>query len=500
MIGALERVWSELDKQAIERGWSPQLLAKQKTDNASRYFRGIDKDAFLAKVTKAYMALVGDGRGGVFCENSLRPINQWDPVANSKVQIGQFDIVVTNPPFGSKIKVRGDEILAQYELGKKWSKKAGAWSMQDSIRDQQAPQVLFLERCLQLLRPGGRLGIVLPESTFGNPSHGYVVEYLLQNTKILGLVSMPEELFQPYTHAKTCVLLAEKVPNQQDSDYSMFMGIADWCGQDSRGNAIPHDDVPLIAKRYTQKVGSEEETFQRLGFYHDLSNVIDNILIPKYYDPDIVKELNSLTETHEPVTIKSLMDSRAISVITGTEIGKLSYGTGTIPFIRTSDISNWELKIDPKQGVSEEIYAYYSEKFPVQKCDILIVRDGTYLVGTSCMLTKHDTKMLFQSHIFRVRVLKPDKISPFLFLAIINSPIVKKQIRAKQFTQDIIDTLGKRLNEIVLPIPKDEKARKQATEETKLVIEQRSELKEKARQIALQVAAVTNETSDEGSQ
>ena len=71
---------------------------------------------------------------------------------------------------------------------------------------------------------------------------------------------------------------------------------------------------------------------------------------------------------------------------TGIEVGKMAYGTGEIPFIRTSDIVNWGLKFDPKQGVSEEIYR--DEKQDVKENDILLVRDGTYLVGSRLSFDK----------------------------------------------------------------------------------------------------------------
>ena len=88
-------------------------------------------------------------------------------------------------------------------------------------------------------------------------------------------------------------------------------------------------------------------------------------------------------------------------------------------------------------------------------------------------------------------------MSPFLLLALLNTPIVKKQIRAKQFTQDIIDTLGTRISELVLPIPKDEELRRQIERETRDVIEQRAELRQKARQIALQVTGNGEPTEKE---
>ena len=498
LIVALERVWKKLDKLGAERGWSAEMLSRQKAEYATRYFRGIDKDSFLAKVTKAYMAIVGDGRGGVFCDNSLMPIGEWDHRTRDKIDLNSFDVIVTNPPFGSKIQVRGDGTLSQYSLGKTWKRAKGtfSWTSTEKVKDKQSPQVLFIERCIQLLKPGGRLGIILPESIFGNPSHGYIVEYLRQRTKILGLVSMPEELFQPYTHAKTCVLFVQKV-EQVPTDYPTFMGIAKWCGHNSRGNPIPYDDVPEISPRYTAFRTNHQLPYERFGFIQNLSDTANNILIPKYYDPDILKELDNLRHTHELVTIGEFVEQKVLNITTGVEVGRLSYGTGPIPFIRTSDMANWELKIDPKHGISQDVYDQYSRRYDVQEFDILMVRDGTYLVGTSCMLTKYDTKILFQSHIYRLRVLKPNELSPYLLLALVNAPIVKKQVRAKQFTQDIIDTLGTRISEIVLPIPKDENLRAQVEQETGEVVEQRAELKQRARQIAFQITGEGELTEEE---
>ena len=75
------------------------------------------------------------------------------------------------------------------------------------------------------------------------------------------------------------------------------------------------------------------------------------------------------------------------------------------------------------------------------------------------MVTELDGRMLFQSHLYRIRVEKPNRLSPYLLLAALNSPVVKRQIRSKQFTQDIIDTLGGRIGEVRLPLPRDEARR-----------------------------------------
>jgi type I restriction enzyme M protein len=105
LIVALEAIWSSLEKEARAKRWSERHLENRKREVAARCIRGLDKDSFLTKLTKAYMAIVGDGRGGIFCEDSLNDPHLWRPDARSQIPLGQFDVVLTNPPFGSKIKV-----------------------------------------------------------------------------------------------------------------------------------------------------------------------------------------------------------------------------------------------------------------------------------------------------------------------------------------------------------------------------------------------------------
>ena len=134
------------------------------------------------------------------------------------------------------------------------------------------------------------------------------------------------------------------------------------------------------------------------------SQILNGIFLPKYYDPSITNTLKKLEAGCELNSIQDLIDNGTISLSTGDEIGKMAYGTGDIPFVRTSDFSNWEIKSDAKQGVSEEIYQQYADKEDVQSGDILLVRDGTYLVGTSCMITDSDKKMLYCGGLIKIRI------------------------------------------------------------------------------------------------
>jgi len=271
LITALSHVWGKLRQEAKRKKWSERQLVKREYEIATDCFRGIDKDSFLAKVCKAYMALIGDGRGGVFCRNTLEPIGSWPEAMQTKIKPGTFDVILTNPPFGKKIVVKGEPILSQFDLGYKWKrdKETKTLSRTAKLHEDQPPQILFLERCLQLLKPSGRLGIVLPEAVFGMPTYEYVVTWLQQRARIRGVVSMPEALFKTSgkggTHAKVCVLFVQNTKVKKGQDYDIFMADVKWCGHDSRANPtyrkgkdgklVLLDEVPLVAERWTAIIG-----------------------------------------------------------------------------------------------------------------------------------------------------------------------------------------------------------------------------------------------------
>jgi type I restriction enzyme M protein len=224
-----------------------------------------------------------------------------------------------------------------------------------------------------------------------------------------------------------------------------------------------------------------------LSFGLRADKVLNNIFVPRYYNPHIEERLQVLSDTYDLVSIAALSKQGVLSLDTGIEVGKMAYGTGPIPFIRTSDITNWELKSDPKQSVSEELYDQFKDQLDVRAEDLFIVRDGTYLVGTSCILTEHDTRILYCGGLYKIRVNKKDQLDPYLLLALLNCPIAKRQMRAKQFTRDVIDTLGKRICEVILPVPKDKVLRDRIARETRETVLERVALRNKAKQIVLSI-------------
>lgn len=238
------------------------------------------------------------------------------------------------------------------------------------------------------------------------------------------------------------------------------------------------DIIPTLNQ---ETVTSEMNTFKVFSIMS--SEILNRIYLPKFYDKNIIEEMHKLKENCTLMTIDKLVKNGILEIKTGDEIGKMAYGTGSIPFIRTSDFSNLELKYDPKQGVSEEIYKKYYEKQDVQAGDILLVRDGTYLIGSSCIISDEESKLLYCGGIYKIRVKENSDISKWLLLGLLNSYIVKKQIRNKQFTRDVIDTIGKRLFEVILPIPKSSELKEEISTIIKNIYQSRIKARDDVKQV-----------------
>jgi hypothetical protein len=193
---------------------------------------------------------------------------------------------------------------------------------------------------------------------------------------------------------------------------------------------------------------------QFTAFCKPSNDMIGDILIPKYYNPKLRDKLAEFEDECELRTVDVLIQEKILSLDVGDEIGRLAYGTGTIPFMRTSDLGTFELKADAKHGVDEMVWAQYQRTQDVQSGDVLLVRDGTYLVGSSSLVLENDLPLLFCGGLYKLRCNDSDALQPGLLYALLNLPIARRQMRSKQFTRDVIDTLGHRIREVVLPIPR----------------------------------------------
>jgi len=487
--------------------WSKIESEEKRIKSISNLF-GVDKDLFLAKISKLYLEILSNGKSNIFCEDSLDPKSYRAP-ARQVIKNDTFDYIITNPPFGVKIPINNKEILKKYQLGYVWKNIDGKWEMQDKLIKQQAPQVLFIERCVQLLNDGGKLGIVLPEGIFGNPTDRYIWEYLTSNGRILGIISLDQNTFQPYTCNKTSILFFEKskdIPKDYLIDFAIVENVGhDKDGKilyklnkdgsrkfDSNGNPIVNND--LIDLHLTIK---DAEVFNYLKeqkiFKIEYSQVKNKIFIPIYYT-GVEKTLKKLEidKNFTLATIQDLVDKKIIFtnrggyLPRGDEIGSHVYGLGDIPFIRTSELNNWEINLDSYKKTSEEVYEQYKFKQNIEEGDILLVKDnGPNLIGKTAYITELDTKIIIQSHIFQLKTLKNDEfIDPYLLLYLLNLEIVQKQIEAITFVQGTIATIGNRIMEVILPIPSDIHKRKEISDYIKKIIDSKIEIKKKIQDLS----------------
>ncbi len=462
---------------------------------------GVDKDAYLVRLSQLHLALQFDTTFPITCSDSLTWDGDGFEVSPTGQMMGQFTLVLSNPPFGSKIVALSGDARYDFDLAHKWqySKHTGRYHKQTNLAKNAPPQVLFVERCISLLTPGGRIGIVLPESVLSNKRHRYVVQYILDHTTPVAIIGMPESLFKTSgrggTHTKVCLVVLEKKavpPNHQ-----IFMAEAQWCGHDSRAREIAKNDIPTIISKFKQFKKGETIFPDRFGFLVACADLKDNILTPRFYDPEPAQMLSKLSNTHEFFKVADLVRDQLLSISTGNEVGKLAYGTGDIPFIRTSDLSNWEIKVDPKHTVSKDVYEKYAIKQDIKEGDILMVRDGTYLIGTCAFVSRYDIEIVYQSHIYKLRVHDGAPLDSYLLLAILSSPPVVAQIKAMSFTQDIINSLGGRIHNLVLPVPKSAAHRRQVSGIVRRAIESRIDARELTRKARHTVVASAYDASSD---
>lgn len=251
-LGLGEVEWSDEQRRIIDDRIE-QIISSD--------FYGFDISVGLVKATKMNMVMNNDGSGNIYQNNSLLPPHEWSQelkqeladALNIQVEsitnadsIAFFDVIVTNPPFGSKIPVDEPHILEQFDLGYIWRKdEKSEWTISNRLQASVPPEQLFIERCLQFLKPGGRLAIVMPDSILSNPGLGYIRQWLLEKTRIVASIDLHVDTFQNGTQTSVLILLKktqEEINEERYArrltPYNIFMAMVEKVGHDRRGNPL----------------------------------------------------------------------------------------------------------------------------------------------------------------------------------------------------------------------------------------------------------------------
>ena len=192
---------------------------------------GIEKSPRMARVARIDLALQGDGQTNLILDDSLLTFENYP----EPYRPGNFDLVLTNPPFGSLVRQESAQHLGKFDL---------------VATGKVAPlEILGLERSVQFLRPGGWLAIVLPEGVLTNAKTRRVRQWLSQRCRVAAVVGLPNETFVPFGAAiKTCVVFAQKWSGEPAKDYPVLMARSESTGYDASGRPRGENDLPELAK------------------------------------------------------------------------------------------------------------------------------------------------------------------------------------------------------------------------------------------------------------
>lgn len=252
-VHSIFHVWKSIRKEkGLDSG--EDFTTEQRTNEEIDYVRdkvfAIDFDEKTVRVARTLNLIAGDGQTNVLHLNTL-DYSRWNEVTKQEAWIDtynegfrrlknlkknddysefKFDLVMANPPFAGDIKEK--TIISHYELGKnsrgKWQNKVG--------RD-----VLFIERNINFLKPGGRMAIVLPQGRFNNSSDKYIRDFITERCRILGVVGLHPNTFKPHTGTKTSVLFVQKwdpIFCPKVEDYNVFFATMQEPGKNNSGDKI----------------------------------------------------------------------------------------------------------------------------------------------------------------------------------------------------------------------------------------------------------------------
>jgi len=304
-IHAVFKVWKDIYE---ELGISEKelLTAEEKHPRAKDYVSekvfGIDFDEKVVRVAKLLNLIAGDGHSNVIRLNSLdwelweewindedwqdKYFDGWRKLKRFAKRRGDFsefnfDIVLTNPPFAGEIKE--SRIIHKYDIAQA---KNGKYPSKIS-RD-----ILFIERALKMLKPGGRMAIVLPQGRLNNATDKYIREFISEHARILAVVGLHQNVFKPHTGTKTSVLFVQKWDDEINlklEDYPIFFATMQEPSKDNSGEKIfvkykdflkweEEGKIPPLPEEFKKKAleNPEERVLDKYGHLivkHDLYSV-----------------------------------------------------------------------------------------------------------------------------------------------------------------------------------------------------------------------------------
>jgi type I restriction enzyme M protein len=441
------------------------VLQENPTIQKSKFIKenisGLEFNPDVALATMIRMAFEGGSGDEIICLNSLSDSDDLN---------GKFDIVLTNPPFGAKGKVETQKILKSYVLARKWQQLSDEeWEPSKVVLSGQSPDILFIEKSLELLKPSGRMAIVLPDGLLQNVSSAHVRYWLKTQAKVLAVISIPQEAFIPYgTGIKTSLLVLQKLPSEHLTN-SCFMARMEKIGYDVKGQPIykkngankfavdsfgslsVDDDVDEIANEYRAFRNDENITPSR-KVYPVSESLLNSRLDAEHYHPDDLEIITRLRKAGAK-PLGELADFV-------TKAGDFKNTNEEIRYIAISDVDARTMQVVSQQNmIAHEAPSRAS--YRVAKGDIITATagasTGTYKHATA-LITEDEDGAICSNGFAVIRNIRG--IDPFFLLAYLRTEYFLKQVRRLMTGHAIPAISLDDLSKVLVPVPpKDEQSR-----------------------------------------
>lgn len=484
LAASLDHVFKQLDAKRLPA----DRKASAKRQWAADSLFAVDKDVVSTKLCKAYLTLLGDGRAHVYRANSIDR-SEWSTRTDDVPRViapDRFDLALTNPPFGKDLTVREEVGRREgFVTCRAWKEDAeGNWEPTERIVEQQLG-VVFFERTLDLLKPGGRMAIVLPETFLFSPSFRWFVEWMSRTVTITHVVDVPMAAFEEFCRAKTCLVFVRKDP--PPDRHQILMSYPKSLGQDKNGNPLfllndlgarVQGDLDNEMADAVQHLASldysetrEQKQGQRRGNKRFGFNVSQEkarrrgVLVPRFWwRHDTETAMRSWTREHASklVTLGELADSGILQVFEGhgSPPGN-ARRTGSVPYVKVTDLKNWRINENPTNFISESMAAKFRKRGPtLQQGDLVTPARASSNIGQFSMVMPWQTHVVFTREVLLLRVGKNDEgINPYLLLALFSLKVVQEQYANLALMQTNREHLGDHWREVVVPLPETPEAR-----------------------------------------
>lgn len=424
---------------------------------------GIDKDAIGIKLTKAIMQILGDGSAHCVRGDSVLTYlwpTKYQHLLTNSFKNGRFTKIFTNPPFGAPLKVKYSDA------------KKSALSIVDYIengKDIELGLTMF-NRCCDLLRPGGQMCIVLPETYFFSPSYKYVRDWVKDRLKPICVANIPMDAFQGFCRAKTNLYVFEKLNADKtnldiDRDQVVFID-SQTCGiykngsdrfvVDAEGNRTTEIDNQLLSDVVKYSSG-ERACFKAVPVRETQEK---DVLVPRYYDPVFEAPFLRLIKDHglQSISLGELCDCGIVSISSGHGSPSNDLRNGSIPYVKVSDIRNMRININPTNLIPVELARKFWKskdgKSNLRAWDLISPSRASSNIGEFAILVPGEEQVVLTKEVFVVRVKTNEQgYSPFYVLWALSLQEVRNQWNRVTLMQTNREDVGSRYREIRIPKP-----------------------------------------------